>query len=149
MKPDEKARVDLELEAARGRVETARQLLFEAGEPGKAVHLDVALRRISRFIAPAEPAPAERPTTARARFTKAELVERLVAHGLNAGSAEAIAGDVVDSLVDVLIDYFQLRQVATEELSHAREGLCPDAFEGYSTRDPACPACQVLMRGDG
>ena len=35
--------------------------------------------------------------------------------------------------------------VMTGELNHAWMGSCPDAIEGFASRDAGCLACQVIM----
>lgn len=42
----------------------------------------------------------------------------------------------------------QLLKVATGEIEHIYSGLCPDRLEGPNTRDPICPACQILIEAD-
>lgn len=37
-----------------------------------------------------------------------------------------------------------LRMVATNEMPHLYNGLCPDAIEGHDSRDPDCPACKAI-----
>lgn len=39
--------------------------------------------------------------------------------------------------------------VATGEIEHAVNGLCPDRIEGFDSRDPDCPACKILIEADG
>lgn len=38
----------------------------------------------------------------------------------------------------------QLIRAATGEVPHTYRGACPDALEGFTTRDPDCPACQAI-----
>ena len=38
----------------------------------------------------------------------------------------------------------ELIAVATGEIDHAGNGLCPDPIEGFDSRDPDCPACKIL-----
>ncbi|WP_082807130.1 hypothetical protein [Collimonas pratensis] len=40
----------------------------------------------------------------------------------------------------------QLIDVGTGKIAHIYGGECPDELEGRDTRDPECPACQVLTR---
>ncbi|WP_061939458.1 hypothetical protein [Collimonas pratensis] len=40
----------------------------------------------------------------------------------------------------------QLVDVGTGKIAHIYGGECPDELEGRDTRDPECPACQVLTR---
>ena len=39
----------------------------------------------------------------------------------------------------------QLKLVATRQVVHVNNGLCPDTLEGPDVRDPDCPACQILL----
>lgn len=39
----------------------------------------------------------------------------------------------------------ELIAVATGEIEHAGNGLCPDRIEGFDSRDPDCPACKILI----
>lgn len=39
----------------------------------------------------------------------------------------------------------ELERVATGQVLHRHNGLCPDAVEGFNSRDPECPACQILL----
>ena len=41
--------------------------------------------------------------------------------------------------------YKKLIAVATGEIKHAGNGLCPDPIEGFDSRDPDCPACKILI----
>lgn len=41
-----------------------------------------------------------------------------------------------------------LRDVAAGAIRHEYMGACPDAVQGYDTRDPECDACRVLLRAD-
>lgn len=41
-----------------------------------------------------------------------------------------------------------LRLVTTGSLAHTYNGRCPDAVEGSRSRDPNCPACQVIAQAD-
>ena len=41
--------------------------------------------------------------------------------------------------------YKKLIAVATGEIEHAGNGLCPDPIEGFDSRDPDCPACKILI----
>jgi hypothetical protein len=41
-----------------------------------------------------------------------------------------------------------LHEVAARRVHHAGLGLCPDALEGYDSRDPDCQACRALMAAD-
>lgn len=42
--------------------------------------------------------------------------------------------DVVQALIEV----------AVGKVQHLYRGTCPDAIEGFDSRDPHCPACRVL-----
>ncbi len=42
----------------------------------------------------------------------------------------------------------ELRKIATGEMTHNRNGECPDSIEGYATRDIDCPACRALVAAD-
>lgn len=42
----------------------------------------------------------------------------------------------------------KLLAVASTELPHIFNGMCPDRVEGSHTRDTDCPACQVLIEAD-
>ncbi|MGY4838020.1 hypothetical protein [Burkholderia pyrrocinia] len=42
----------------------------------------------------------------------------------------------------------QLRAIATGELQHAYNGMCPDQVEGPAVRDEDCPACRALLAAD-
>lgn len=39
-----------------------------------------------------------------------------------------------------------LVKVARGEVQHDYAGRCPDPVEGYESRDPECPICQLIMR---
>ena len=39
--------------------------------------------------------------------------------------------------------YKKLIAVATGEIKHAGNGLCPDPIEGFDSRDPDCPPCKL------
>ena len=39
----------------------------------------------------------------------------------------------------------ELIAVATGEIDHTGDGLCPDRIEGFDSRDPDCPACKILI----
>ena len=41
-----------------------------------------------------------------------------------------------------------LYAVATGQLTHVNNGLCPDILEGAMVRDDECPACQMLLAAD-
>lgn len=56
--------------------------------------------------------------------------------------ATATGGAVVYARAD------QLAKIATGELLHDNNGLCPDIVEGHDSRDPDCPACQALIAFD-
>ena len=43
----------------------------------------------------------------------------------------------------------ELIAVATGEIDHAGNGLCPDHIEGFDSRDPGCPACKILIEAEG
>lgn len=43
----------------------------------------------------------------------------------------------------------ELIAVATGEIEHAGNGLCPDRIEGFDSRDPDCPACKILIEAEG
>lgn len=46
-----------------------------------------------------------------------------------------------------VVDYVQaLEQIATGQITHTRQGACPDEVAGANSRDSNCPACQVLIR---
>lgn len=49
-----------------------------------------------------------------------------------------VAADLIEGLV----------KIATGELKHVYNGLCPDAVEGPLVRDPECPACQLLLTAE-
>lgn len=38
-----------------------------------------------------------------------------------------------------------LHSLGEGRLRHVYGGMCPDGLEGHETRDPECPACQVLI----
>lgn len=40
----------------------------------------------------------------------------------------------------------QLIDAATGKIAHIYAGFCPDELEGFDSRDPDCPACQILLR---
>ena len=42
----------------------------------------------------------------------------------------------------------QLHAIATGELQHAYNGMCPDQVEGPEVRDEDCPACCALLAAD-
>lgn len=42
----------------------------------------------------------------------------------------------------------KLYMVATGEIAHAYNGLCPDSMEGPYSRDPNCEVCVALMEYD-
>lgn len=42
----------------------------------------------------------------------------------------------------------ELIAVATGEIEHAGNGLCPDRIEGFDSRDPDCPACKILIEAE-
>ncbi|NKI68897.1 hypothetical protein GN109_05645 [Collimonas pratensis] len=44
------------------------------------------------------------------------------------------------------IELKNLIDAATGKIAHIYAGFCPDELEGYDTRDPECPACQILTR---
>lgn len=39
----------------------------------------------------------------------------------------------------------RLAKVADGSIPHIFNGMCPDAIEGHDSRDPDCPACQLLI----
>ena len=43
------------------------------------------------------------------------------------------------------MDIKKLIAVATGEIDHTGDGLCPDRIEGFDSRDPDCPACKILI----
>ena len=47
------------------------------------------------------------------------------------------------------MDIKKLIAVATGEIEHAGNGLCPDRIEGFDSRDPDCPACKILIEAEG
>lgn len=49
-----------------------------------------------------------------------------------------MSGKPIDGVVQALIE------VAVGKVQHLYRGTCPDAIEGFDSRDPQCPACQVL-----
>ena len=44
--------------------------------------------------------------------------------------------------------YKKLIAVATGEIKHTGNGLCPDPIEGFDSRDPVCPACKILIEAE-
>ena len=44
------------------------------------------------------------------------------------------------------MDIKKLIAVATGEIDHTNNGLCPDRIEGFDSRDPGCPACKILTK---
>ena len=46
-----------------------------------------------------------------------------------------------DKAIAILAAYAERR----DEIVHANNGLCPDAFEGHDSRDQECVVCQALM----
>jgi len=54
--------------------------------------------------------------------------------------------DTKDRAEPTVID--DLARIATGSLTHDYNGQCPDDVEGHDSRDPECPACQVLLRYD-
>ncbi len=54
------------------------------------------------------------------------------------GAARAVATVLAEHIRD-------LQKVATGELPHIYNGLCPDEVEGFAVRDDECPACRVLL----
>ncbi len=64
---------------------------------------------------------------------------------IRAAAVEEGAKMAVQAISPVLL---KVRAIATGELRHAFNGMCPDAVEGASTRDPDCPACQALSEAD-
>ena len=44
--------------------------------------------------------------------------------------------------------YKKLIAVATGEIKHTFNGLCPDPIEGFDSRDPVCPACKILIEAE-
>lgn len=51
-------------------------------------------------------------------------------------------------MVDIKNILGNLVKVATNEVSHAYNGQCPDDLEGFAVRDPDCPACQAIMQAE-
>lgn len=51
-------------------------------------------------------------------------------------------------MVDIKTILGNLVKVATNEVSHANNGQCPDDLEGFAVRDPDCPACQAIMQAE-
>ena len=43
------------------------------------------------------------------------------------------------------MDIKKLIAVATGEIDHTGDGLCPDRIVGFDSRDPGCPACKILI----
>lgn len=59
-----------------------------------------------------------------------------------------MSGKPIDGVVQALIE------VAVGKVQHLYRGTCPDAIEGFDSRDQQCPACRVLIAvqqdgGDG
>ena len=46
------------------------------------------------------------------------------------------------------MDIKKLIAVATGEIAHTNNGLCPDMVAGYDSRDPDCLACQIIMQAE-
>lgn len=46
------------------------------------------------------------------------------------------------------MDIKKLIAVATGEIAHTNNGLCPDMVAGYDSRDPDCLACQIIMEAE-
>lgn len=42
----------------------------------------------------------------------------------------------------------RMRAVTDDRTPHLWNGACPEAEDGHSNRDPACPACAVLAEAD-
>lgn len=42
----------------------------------------------------------------------------------------------------------ELIKVATGQISHIKNGLCPDFVEGFSVRDPECQACRIISESE-
>ena len=42
----------------------------------------------------------------------------------------------------------ELIAVATGEIDHTGDGLCPDRIESFDSRDPDCPACKILTEAE-
>lgn len=38
--------------------------------------------------------------------------------------------------------------VATGEIAHIYNGLCPDSQTGANSRDDECPACQIIIAAE-
>lgn len=51
-------------------------------------------------------------------------------------------------MVDIKTILGNLVKVATNEVSHAYNGQCPDGLEGFVVRDPDCPACQAILQAE-
>lgn len=55
----------------------------------------------------------------------------------------AIAGSLGDC-GSAGMDSKALRMVATNQMRHLYNGLCPDDVAGHDSRDPACPVCKAI-----
>lgn len=65
------------------------------------------------------------------------------------GPAGFIAACAIAELTDFRKQVAALIRVGSGEVPHTFMGLCPDSLNGSSSRDDACPACQVLQAGEG
>lgn len=55
----------------------------------------------------------------------------------------------VRSAATLLVEHIdKLTKIATGEITHVHNGMCPDALEGPLVRDPDCPACQILQAAE-
>lgn len=46
------------------------------------------------------------------------------------------------------MDIKKLIAVATGEIAHTNNGLCPDMGDGYDSRDPDCLACRIIIEAE-
>lgn len=76
-----------------------------------------------------------------------EAIERARSWAENPGTRpDPAKAKVVARVMVEHIDW--LTKIASGELRHVYNGLCPDPVEGYKVRDTECPACQVLMAAE-
>jgi len=57
---------------------------------------------------------------------------------------EELATNAATDLQFLLSRLAELTNVATGEMAHVWNGKCPDRIEGFTSRDPKCPACAAL-----
>lgn len=75
----------------------------------------------------------------------AELLYRTTGIIEIAENCESLTACINAAVAEIAERAAALERVATGEVRHLHNGLCPDAIEGFESRDPNCPACQVIM----